>query len=60
MVIHYNWVGAFVMSKDKDNPAQKEADKIIKKAGGVPIGKTGKKYDMTEAVKKEGGKGKSK
>lgn len=53
-------LGSHIMSKDKDNPAQKEADKIIKKAGGVPIGKTGKKYDMTEAVKKEGGKGKSK
>jgi hypothetical protein len=45
--------------KDKPpSPAQKEADRIIKKAGGKPIGKTGKKYDMTEAVKREKGKGK--
>jgi hypothetical protein len=45
------------MSKDKDG-LQKGVDKIIKGHGGKPIGNTGKKYDMTEEVKKEGDKGK--
>jgi hypothetical protein len=42
----------------KENPNQPGVDKIIKGHGGKPIGTTGKKYDMTDEVKKEGDKGK--